>query len=218
MIERGFGMEIIKELPHFKGWKNVEEGYFTKTKLKTEMGLKPIDESKYDATATLYINSKWGEYVLYHVDNCVEIKKRKVIEHKITPKTIAEALYIINKSAKVSRDTKSQNYEIRKYQVVNAAKTRQIRLYDLKEATIQKLLTQGIIEVVGFHMINNKPYKLLQLEGFTFHTPIGHIEKDNLEFLGSLEGANSSEKTKQVTLNFFEAENLLNRFVNESLD
>lgn len=206
-------MDTMIVKPHFEGWKNVEDGYFTKTRLKTEMGLKPIDESNHDATARLYINSKWGDYVLYHVDNCVEIKKRKVIEHEITPKKIAEALYIINKSAKVSRDTKSQSYEDRKFQVVNAAKTRQIRLYDLKEATIQKLLIQGSIDVLGFHMINNKPFELLQLEGFTFHTPINHVEKKGLAFLGELEGQISAEKTKQVSLNFFEAENLLNRFL-----
>ncbi|WP_285395261.1 YkyB family protein [Lysinibacillus sp. fls2-241-R2A-57] len=201
------------EVPHFHSWKNIEEGYYTKTKLKNELGLKPFDESQYDATAKLYVNSKWGNYVLYHIDNCVEIKKRKVTEHPITLQNIAESLYLINKSAKVSRDTKKDNYHLKNHSFVQAAKTRQSKLYDLKVSVIKKLLSESEIEIKGYHTMFGGFLMLLEINDFTFHLPVFKNEIANLTHLGVLENEISSERTRKVSLNFFEAENLLNRYI-----
>lgn len=200
-------------VPHFQGWKNVPEGYYTKTALKNELGLKPFDESQHDATARLYIRSKWSDFVLYHIDNCVEIKKRKVKEHPLTLQNIAESLYLINKSAKVSRDTKGENYHLRNHTVVKAAKTRQFKLYDLKEEVIKKLSLEGKVEIKGYHTIFNSYFLLLQIDDFTFHKPVSKNEIKDVTCLGSLEHEISSEKTRTVSINFFEAENLLNRYI-----
>ncbi|WP_342546108.1 YkyB family protein [Lysinibacillus sp. FSL K6-4013] len=192
---------------------NVEDGYYTKTKLKNEFGLKPFDESQYDATAKLYVHNKWGNYYLYHIDNCIEIKKRKVTEHPITLQSIAESLYLINKSAKVSRDTKNENYHQRKHSVVQAAKTRQFKLYDLKESVINKLLSEEKIEIKGYHTMFDGYLMLLQLGDFTFHRPVSKSEIADLTCLGVLDHEVSSVRTRDVSLNFFEAENLLNRYI-----
>lgn len=193
-----------REIPHFQGSTNVEEGYYTKTTLRNQFGLKPFDEADYDATARLYMYDSWRSFVLYHIDNCIEIKKRKVKEHPITDQTIAEALYLINKSAKVSRDTKQENYQAGKHRVVQTAKTRETKLYDLKE------------QVIGYHTSNGRTLLLFELSGFTFHTPVKQ-GAEMYKYLGELHQLISAKKTKAVSLNFFEAENLLKRYVSSGL-
>ena len=163
-----------KNLPHFIGWANIEEGYYTKTALRRDFGVKPLEVDVYDATARLIVNGRWNDYVLYHIDNCIEIKKRQVKEHPITVKAIAEALYLINKSAKVSRDTKQTYYYMGKHQIVQSAKTRQAKLYALKDRVITKLLAEQKIDVKGYHTIVNRQFLLLHLERFIFHIPLNN--------------------------------------------
>lgn len=201
------------ERPHFVGYKNIPEGFFTKNVLNTEYGLKPINDKEPDATAKVYMYSKWQEIKLYHIDNCIEIKRRKVIEHELTPHNIAQALYLVNKSAKVSRDTKQLNYEEKRHNIVQAAKTRQLKLYDLKQSVIDKLIKTNIIDIVGYHVMPDGKYTLLQLEGFKFHTPAKNIA--GLIELGTIDEEISAEKTKGLTINFFEAVSILERFLND---
>lgn len=208
-----------KDIPHFQGWSKVANGYHTKTRLRNEFGLKPLNEEEYDATAKLYVNGRWGDYLLYHVDNCIEVKKRQVAELPITDAAIAEALYLINKSAKVSRDTKQENYYVGNHFIVKAAKTRQTKLYELKNEVLKKLIAKGKITVKGYHEMSGNIFLLLELEGFSFHMPIQEKQKTKgLEHLGKLDGKISAEKTISVSMNFFEAENLLRRYINGEKD
>lgn len=203
--------------PHFVGWKNVEEGYYTKTTLRNVFGLKPIDESQYDATLRAYMNGKWKDFYLYHIDNCVEINKQKVKKLPITLKNISEALYLINKSAKKSRDTKIENYYYRRHKVVSAAKTRQNKLYNLKDQVIKKLLNEQFAVVLGYHIqtkyVPKIHLKLIKIGEFSFHQLATLEEVKELEFLGDIDTI-SSDKTIDVSINFFESINLLNRYVN----
>lgn len=211
--------EVIKmetreqKIPHFIGWKNVPGGYHTKTSLRRDMRLKPIDENKPDATLKAMGGGKWKDFVLYHIDNTVEIKQRKVKLLDPTDKNIAESLYLINKSAKLSRDTKQSNYYDRKFQVVGAAKTRQNKLYYLKDAVIEKLIDENRIDIIGYH--EQQSYDgdinylmMLKMEGFTFHIPISKNETNGLKLLGDI-GIIPAEKTRDVSINFYEAKKLL---------
>lgn len=80
-------------------------------------------------------------------------KKFKIRELEITDENISNALYLINKSAKVSRDTKNKQPRT---SVGKASRTRMISLYELKDAVISKLIKDGRIEIIGVH---NKEYK-----------------------------------------------------------
>lgn len=205
-------------IPHFVSWGKVEEGYYPKTKLRNEFGLKPSDEKEYDATLRAYASGSWRDYVLYHIDNTVEINKRKVVDIEPTDRHLAEGLYVINKSAKISRDTKTENYARRRHRVVQSSKTRETRLYELKNAVIEKLLKEGKMHVTGYHVQESrwdggKLYFLLgEIEGFQFHIPtVQHIAVSH-EYLGEI-GKITAEKTRDVSLKFFESEKMLEKYI-----
>lgn len=71
-------------------------------------------------------------YKLCSVLDILDISHAGLLEKKQQPvlpatdENIASALYTINKSAKVSRDTKNRSYYNRKFQCCGAAKTRRI--------------------------------------------------------------------------------------------
>src|SRR5699024_3647671 len=114
------------------------------------------------------------------------IKQRNVKLLEMSDRNIAESLYLINKSAKKSRNTKQENYYRRNFQVVGASKTRQNKLYDLKEQVINKLLKHERINVKGYHTQDSynggtNYLILLKLEGYTFHMPVCHQETEHLE-------------------------------------
>lgn len=203
-----------KQLPHFQGWSNVPEGYYTKNRLRNEFSLKPYDEIQFDATARLYVNDCWKDFVLYHVDNCIVINKRKVSELPITNQNIAEALYVINKSAKVHRDTKQANYEARRHSVVQASKTKQRKLYDLKELVVLKLLEDKKAKAVGIHRMSGVRFVLIKMNDFTFHLPITNLKGfEELPFLGEINEQITAEKVIKVSINFYESKNLLERYL-----
>lgn len=200
-----------QEKPHFKGWNNIKEGYYTKTTLSRDYGLKPINEDDFDATLKAYAAGRWKDFVLYHIDNTIPIKKRKIQLLEQSDKNLAESLYIINKSAKKSRDTKQENYYSRNFQIVNASKTRQNKLYDLKDEVISKLLKENRINIVGYH--TQKSYDdninylmFLEMKGFTFHLPVCKSQTQNLEQLGVIDII-PAEKTKTTSINFSKQKN-----------
>ncbi|WP_438312824.1 YkyB family protein [Sporosarcina sp. FA9] len=204
--------------PHFVGWNRVGEGYYTKTTLNTEFGLKPLDESENDATLMAMTPAGWKKFNLFHINNTIEIKRRKVRELEINNLNIAEALYTINKSAKISRDTKTESYSKGEHSVVKRSKTRQEKLYQLKDSVIRKLLNEDKAKVSGFHKQKsqwNEKYHyliLIEFEGFSFHLPA--TEVDNLKELGEIQII-SAEKTRSVNIKFFESVNLLEKFIQQ---
>ena len=206
----------MTEKPHFVKFSSVPEGFYTKTTLRKEFGLKPAS-TECDATVRGYIRDKWQVFELFHIDNTIEIKKRVVKEHPLTLDNIAEALYVINKSAKVSRDTKKENYQYRNFRVVAYSKSRETKLYNLKGQVIELLMTKELAEIKGYHMQKrydgNINYLLLVAVGdFTFHMPVFSKLAKKYTLLGDIDVI-SAEKTRKTTLNFFESVNVLERFI-----
>lgn len=100
---------------------------------------------------------------------------------------------------------------------MGASKTRQNKLYDLKDKVITKLLEDNRINIVGYHTQDlydgsNNYLMLLELEGFTFHLPVYKNQVKHLKLLGEI-GIITAEKTKDVGVNFHEAEKLLNYYI-----
>ncbi|MMZ61038.1 hypothetical protein D1872_231660 [compost metagenome] len=133
----------------------------------------------------------------------------------MTDENIAKALYVINKSAKKSRDTKTLNYEFNKHDIVSHAKKRQTELYDLKSAVITKLIQENKVVVKGYHkqiFNNNTSYiKLIEFCGRTFHIPISKFDVADLNFLGEIEDVIAADAVK-TKIKFNEAYNLLCRY------
>lgn len=140
------------EIPRFIRWSKVPEHLKTKTQLK-ELGLKPLDESNFQATIKVRQNGATREFNLYDISLTRLIKRRitNIDDIEIKPETIAEALYVINKSAKKSRDTKEVNYDWGNHDIVSRAKIRQNSLYALKEEVLKKCIVNGFAEVMGYH-------------------------------------------------------------------
>lgn len=215
-------------LPHFKGWKQVPEGYFTRTRLEKELRRRPVDPKNPDGTVRASQNNKCTDLFLYHIDNTVEIKRRVVREIEETDQNIAEALYIINKSAKASRDSKVKNYENDRHQYVGFSKDRQVRLYSIKENMLKWLEEQGKVTTEGYHIQRKQVWNkyreeddvkvsyliLKRFSGFSFHIPSSYQPK-NLMALGEIVEV-SAEINIKTSINFYEAEALLLRLCKEN--
>ena len=139
-------------------------------------------------------------------------KNSPSIHFEETNENLAEALYIINKSAKVSRDTKSEMYERGNHRICHAAKTRSNNLYDLKDMVIHKLITENRINLIGYHRSGLGYLALYELSGFTFHIPCNNRDTD-AEFLGDFDEIVSAEKTRKTSINYYQAISLLKNYV-----
>ncbi|WP_335871939.1 YkyB family protein [Bacillus sp. 2205SS5-2] len=209
------------EIPTYVRWGNVPEGLATKTQMKNVYGLRVHNNAEVVAYVRAYAQGRWRDFNLYKIEDGIEIKKRVVdISHiKISPSTIAEALYIINKSAKKSRDTKNHSYDSKKYSVVSRSKTRQLKLYNLKDAVINQLLELNQGEFLGYHRqvlqrenedVTNY-LKLYKLGNFTFHLPAFHSQVEGLKDLGEI-GVISSDSIS-LDIKFHESVKLLETFI-----
>ncbi len=138
----------MPERKMYLSWDDVPDNFKTKTQLK-ELGLKPAGKALAYKKAVEHPSLKY--YELFDVAETVEIRKRKIKPLEITDENIAAALYIVNKSAKKSRDTKKWNYQWKQHGVVSAAKTRENKLYQLKDKVMEELIRQGMASVEGIH-------------------------------------------------------------------
>lgn len=158
-------------------------------------------------------------YYIYSIPDVLSVKisdKDKKhspsIHFEETNENIAEALYIINKSAKVSRDTKSDMYMCGNHRICHAAKTRSNNLYELKDMVIHKLINENRINLIGYHKSGLGYLALYELSGFTFHIPCSKRDTD-AEFLGNFDGIVSAEKTRKTSINYNQAISLLKSYV-----
>lgn len=199
-------------------WQDVPEELFTKTVLKNEHGLKPIDESNPDAFMKSYIHGKWRTYNLYHIDNCKQIRRRvtDITGFILDDKTIASAIYVINKSAKKSRDTKQINYYRGKHRVVQRAKRRSFEIYELKNMVIDKLMDENRMEIIGYHKQQSfdNHLLLLNIADFTFHTPISKEDSNIYKYLGEI-GIISASIGRKVDIKFNQAVKLLEKYLED---
>lgn len=204
-------------LKTYTSWALVPNHLKTKTQLK-EMGLKPENED--DPAAQFYSHYYSRRYNLYDTSKCVALKQRtiNIKELPLTDENIAEALYIINKSAKKSRDTKNAKYWKRDYATVSRAKTRQSKLYQLKDEVISKLMKEQRVEIKGYHVQETEYGKryllLIEFAGFSFHMPMLQSEAEQYEYLGEI-SIISAEVTRKTNIKFNEAVNLLERYLEQ---
>lgn len=185
------------------------------------MGGKFIKEEKVRVMGTFATDYRNHEYKILNVMDIVSVadsvkpKEIKLVE--CTTKNLAEALYLINKSAKISRDTKQMAYDHNKHRVCKASKTRSWNLYHLKDAVIKKMIEEGKAEYLGIHkqIINRHQVVYLdfyQVADFTFHCPhSGEVEETEV-MQNIIEGEIGAEKTRKVSINFQQAVKLLEKY------
>ncbi len=159
-------------------------------------------------------------YFMYSIPSIIRASgeriKVKTYDVEPTDMNLVSALYLINKSAKVSRDTKWKAYAEGKHGVCHAAKTRAEKLYALKDRAMKKMVEEGKMRFVGVHDQKMGGLHVAYLdkyamEGFSFHIPhTGEVEKS--EVIGVIDGEISAEKTRKVALTFNEAKYLLERY------
>ena len=159
-------------------------------------------------------------YFMYSIPSIIgasSVKfESKTYDVEPTDSNLVEALYLVNKSAKVSRDTKQKAYAEGDHSVCHAAKTRAEKLYDLKDRAMKKLVDEGKMSFVGVQGQKIGDTRVCYLDkyamcGFSFHVPhVGAVNE--AEILSVIEGTISAEKTRKVGLTFSEAKYLLERY------
>lgn len=196
----------------YAGWAKVPQGLSTKTRLKNEYGLRPSKEC--DPVAIVKGNTPrgWKEFNLYQIADCIVIKKRNIDINNLTmdDKTLSDALYIINKSAKKSRDTKQENYDLGRHGIVSASKTRQSKLYELKDKVIRRLKQQGRLTFLGYHTQFEQVLWSYQIGNHTFHMPC--FKYTGLKFLGDITEQIQAAQTKQTDINYFQSVKILEEY------
>lgn len=191
-----------------------EERLYTETQLKRDLKMKLKEDAKGE-WIKIYTGGRWKEFEFFKIDQAIPLKTRKKVEIKdieINPKNICEALYVINKSAKISRDTKKLNYGRGNYGVVSGAKTRETKLYELKNKVMDKLIKNNILKLLGYHMQGETYLKLYKYDNYTFHNISNAKEVEGLENLGNIDLISAEYKIKPI-IKFTDATNLLNKYI-----
>lgn len=149
----------------------------------------------------------------------MQTKKIEIPNLPQTDENFGEALYIVNKSAKVSRDTKNKSYNDRKHTVCAQSKTRMLNLYHLKDAVINKLIAEGRMNYLGINkqVISDDKcnyLRLYEIGGFTFHVPcnVGDKIKKSELISSDIDGVISAERKRKVSLNYNQAIYFLEKY------
>lgn len=98
-----------------------------------------------------------------------------------TDEDIFKSLYVLNKSAKKSRDTQKRAAKENNQRVAKAAKTRKDFIYDLKHLTMEKLIDEEKLKFIGIHKqeVNSSSFYLAFYKsslGFSYHRPATKAE------------------------------------------
>ncbi|GAB3807083.1 YkyB family protein [Virgibacillus kimchii] len=207
-------------LTKFVKWAKVPD--HTKTQLINNFRLKPKNSNEPDAFVRVMQYHGWRDSNLYHINNTVKIRKytkQEICSFELSEDNIAKALYVINKSAKKSRDTKVRNYNNMKHGHAQIAKERQLNLYYLKDRVLSKLLKEEKLKVIGYHVQESvwdgsKSYLLLyELEGFKFHIPVESGDVLEYKKLGEIHSVISAETKIKVDIKFNESTSLLEEYL-----
>lgn len=191
-----------------------EERLYTETQLRRDLKMK-LKEDEEGELIQIYTGGRWKEFEFFKINQAIPLRTRKKVEIKdieITNENLCEALYIINKSAKISRDTKKINYGRGNYGVVSGAKTREVKLYDLKNKVMDKLIKNNVLKIKGYHKQGETYLKLYGYGNYTFHNISCKADIEGLKNLGNIDLISSEYKIKP-NMKFTEATNLLNRYI-----
>ena len=81
---------------------------------------------------------------------------------EITDEVIFKSMYILNKSAKKSRDTQKRANQENNLPLMKRSKTRKDFIYKIKHSAMEKLVEDGRLEFIGFHkqVVNHTTFYL----------------------------------------------------------
>lgn len=207
---------------------------FTKTQLKEYFGMNETLIKKLEAPDITIRTWEWGTFEGYKAEYIYSVLNEDWMQQEletirqrrekrlasrnarnvpVTDTNIAEALYIINKSAKKSRDTKQRAYHQCAHQICHASKTRANKLYNLKDDVLSKLIREGKANYAGVHVQKNDYsvtfLKMYSFGGYTFHIPCNQHDFDRKEIIGVIEGPISAEVIKNTKITFNQAMQVL---------
>lgn len=184
-------MEHFKQIPHHLA---------TKTTLLKVRHRKITEKTKVRGTVSLCTPHGRKNFKLYAIEDAVPIKKRHVeTKHfPLTDKTLSEALYIINKFAKKSRDAKNLAYFLGDHQTTQSRKSRQRNLYKLKDWALKILADQRKLIYLGYHEMDDDYLYLYRFGEYNFHVP--KQAEGSPSLLNHLTELISSEQTRKTTL------------------
>ena len=97
----------------------------------------------------------------------------------VSDDVISQALYLVNKEAKRSKDQKVHWYNAKQYDQLNIYRDTERRLYGLKDRVLMKLLIDGRAEILGVDTLV-LPHKVMQLLIFSFSGAVFHMPLENL--------------------------------------
>lgn len=201
-----------------KYWGDFEaKGLYTNASLKRK-GLKA--KANKGTWYKVYTNGKWKEFKFYTIEEAEPIKVRKkpiIRDLEINSDNLCESLYVINKSAKKSRDSKQENYYGKNYGIVNRCKDRQEKIYELKNDVLLKMIDERIVSLNGYHvqLYNGKRNILLfyTYKEFSFHIIDNFVDEKAMNFLGLIESLISSKMTRKTEIKYNEAIKLLEKYL-----
>ncbi|MBO3374544.1 YkyB family protein [Clostridium perfringens] len=181
-----------------------------------ELGFKIKEGEKPFVYVDVYVNGFWKRNVpAYKIEQTSKISKRRTDIRllDINNENLCISLYVINKSAKKSRDTKQKSYDSKIFKTTNYSKTRETLLYQLKKEVIYKMVSEGILQVIGYHKQFENYLILYKYKEYSFHIPTNFVPKD-ITYLGEIESLISSESNIK-TIKFSEAKLLLKTYLNK---
>ncbi|MFY8224209.1 YkyB family protein [Clostridium perfringens] len=181
-----------------------------------ELGFKIKEGEKPFVYVDVYVNGFWKRNVpAYKIEQTSKIRKRRTDIRllDINNENLCISLYVINKSAKKSRDTKQKSYDSKIFKTTNYAKTRETLLYQLKKEVIYKMVSEGRLQVIGYHKQFENYLILYKYKEYSFHIPTNFVPKD-ITYLGEIESLISSESNIK-TIKFSEAKLLLKTYLNK---
>ncbi|GEM05247.1 hypothetical protein HMI01_22350 [Halolactibacillus miurensis] len=197
-------------------YKQIPDHLATKTTLLKVHHRKITEKTKVRGTVSLCTPHGRKTFKLYAIEDAIPIKRRHVeTKHfPLTDKTLSEALYIINKSAKKSRDAKNLAYLLGDHQTTQSQKSRQQNLYKLKDRALKILADQRKLTYLGYHEMDDDYLYLYRFGEYTFHIP--KQAEGSPPLLNDLSEPISSEQTRKTTLKFREAQALIQKFLKEN--
>ena len=181
-----------------------------------ELGFKIKEGEKPFVYVDVYVNGFWKRNVpAYKIEQTSKISKRRTDIRllDINNENLCISLYVINKSAKKSRDTKQKSYDSKIFKTTNYLKTRETLLYQLKKEVIYKMVSEGRLQVIGYHKQFENYLILYKYKEYSFHIPTNFVPKD-ITYLGEIESLISSESNIK-TIKFSEAKLLLKTYLNK---
>lgn len=95
---------------------------------------------------------------------------------ELTDENIFKSMYILNKSAKKSRDTQKKANSEGNLTLMKRCKTRKDYIYKVKHLAMEKLVEEGRLKFVGIHKqdVNKTSFYLAYYksdDGFSYHRP-----------------------------------------------